>query len=265
MYGFVDDDGYIGYVMDYYPRGNLKSFLLNSNIIIDPLLQLQLCCDIANGLKHIHQALKPEFHCNIGPKYILLSQKLQVKLIAFQDLTLADETRNPVYRQPVTFDALYRAPEWIENKCRDVYKADVFTVGLVMHMILSRGLPCPENEAEISKLRKKLMSGLRPELEAIQTIKSVLQKGRRHNDFYIIQFLEEVMKACWEQDWCSRLSATELCTTLNHELFKYNASILAQHTKDTLKTMPKRKITFDDSESVPLSKVLQGKLKRYVL
>ncbi len=141
VYGFHEEDGMLGLVMEYCKGGSLRDLLREkkkekSSFSSEEVLGIGR--DIADGLAEIHR--DEIVHRDLKPENILLDQKGRAKVA---DLGLAQVPGGPTLRG-IKSDALphpgtpgYRSPEHEESKNLLPYAADVYQLGLVLFELLT--------------------------------------------------------------------------------------------------------------------------------
>ncbi len=123
-------------IMEYVPGPTLRT--LSYEGVIDGKGALRLVDGMLEALEHMHGL--GLVHRDLKPKNIMLGPEREAKLIDFgfasvpgvPDITAASERRfgNPVYAPPERM-----------NGTGDP-RADIYSVGMMMHEMLARGIPC---------------------------------------------------------------------------------------------------------------------------
>lgn len=244
-------------IMEFHWLGNLKTAMLNSDRNIAPLLQLKICHDMSCGLSFISKQFKEiGFHGNFKPENVLITENMLVKITGFLESKLEltkNLNPNQITRINICYDAFYQPPEVYCGGEVDNEKLDVYSLGMVMHMVLTRHLPCPPNE--IYEQWERTKTGERPNMYKIENLKQKLHQSNRYDDKFTIQYLEDVMKGCWEQDAYSRPSIADVYSQLKNHLDKYPFSVLQLHLADA-RTRGK-KFKFDPAHLIDFVEVLQ--------
>ena len=253
--GHVHFYEHFGLVSRYYELGNLKRILLNDDIDIAPLLQLQICSEMAEGVAFLHESLsdKKLAHGNLRPENVLVAlNSLQIKVGGFEESFLSSfKSFISTLDSKCPEEKIYVPSEFLKNGPKDIRKFDSYSLGMIMHMILTRQMPCGPNEA--LKCLENLKKGQRLDINRITQIKSKLKQKRRYDDAFNIQFLEDHMKMCWEEDAYTRPLVKALSLTLQERLHKYNLSVLKSHAEDALSNLTKKALSTDPSRTTTIS------------
>jgi serine/threonine-protein kinase len=153
----------------------LRAFALRGQAFPIPLA-LHVIAQVLRGLHHAHTRLAAEgvtiVHRDVSPGNVLLSAEGEVKVADFGVALMARaaEGGGAVAGKPG-----YMAPEQFEGRPVDP-RADVFSVGVVLHQLLSGSLPfageTPEAQQDAARAgRRTALPALRAEVgEAIEAI-----------------------------------------------------------------------------------------------
>ncbi|MEI6175554.1 MAG: protein kinase [Verrucomicrobiota bacterium] len=138
VYDFGEVEGMLYIIMEYVPGKSL--FHSAHGIAIDPGEVICLVTGICNGLAHAHE--NGIVHRDIKPSNILLDLNAQPKI---GDFGLA----RPVERKDNEGDEIfgtphYTAPEVVNSPESVGFRADIFSVGVVLHELLSGFLPADD-------------------------------------------------------------------------------------------------------------------------
>ncbi len=138
VYDFGEVEGMLYIIMEYVPGKSL--FHSAHGIAIDPAEVICLVTGICNGLAHAHE--NGIVHRDIKPSNILLDLNAQPKI---GDFGLA----RPVERKDNEGDEIfgtphYTAPEVVNSPESVGFRADIFSVGVVLHELLTGFLPADD-------------------------------------------------------------------------------------------------------------------------
>lgn len=138
VYDFGEVNGMLYIIMEYVPGQSL--FHSSHGQAIDPGEVIRLVTGICNGLAHAHQ--HGIVHRDIKPSNILLDLNAQPKI---GDFGLA----RPVERQVEDGEEIfgtphYTAPEVVTPPHAVDWRADIFSVGVMLHELLTGRLPAED-------------------------------------------------------------------------------------------------------------------------
>ncbi|KAL3660799.1 hypothetical protein V7S43_014201 [Phytophthora oleae] len=152
-------------VMEFFPRGNLQMYLQqNHDLLSWARDKIQMAVAIAQALEYLHGRLTPIIHRDLKSNNILLTDKLEPKLIDFgvsrgkSDATMTAGVGTPYWT----------APEILEGK-RYTEQADIYSFGVVLSELDTGKIPyydaVTENgsKAKPFQILQEVMTGsLRP-------------------------------------------------------------------------------------------------------
>ena len=138
VYDFGEVAGMLYIIMEYVPGQSL--FHYANGIALDAATVIRLVSGICNGLAHAHQ--NGIIHRDIKPSNILLDLNAEPKI---GDFGLA----RPMDRQVQDGEAIfgtphYTAPEVIDAPHTVDHRADIFSVGVMLHELLTGRLPADD-------------------------------------------------------------------------------------------------------------------------
>jgi formylglycine-generating enzyme required for sulfatase activity/serine/threonine protein kinase len=135
VYDFGEVDGMLFIIMEYVPGKSL--FHSAHGIAIDPGEVIRLVTGICNGLAHAHK--NGIIHRDIKPSNILLDLNAQPKI---GDFGLAHPIEGEISRGGEVFGTPhYTAPEVVHAPQSVDHRADIFSVGVILHELLTGRLP----------------------------------------------------------------------------------------------------------------------------
>jgi serine/threonine protein kinase len=138
VYDFGEAGGMLYIIMEYVPGKSVYDSAYG--IAIDPAEVVRLVTGICNGLEHAHQ--HGIIHRDIKPANVLLDLSAEPKI---GDFGLA----RPVERKFEEGEGIfgtphYTAPEVINDPHSVDYRADIFSVGVLLHELLTSKLPADD-------------------------------------------------------------------------------------------------------------------------
>ena len=131
----VYSNDFIFIIMDYYKRGELFSYILNSGYLSEMDIK-KILKQLLEAVSYIHS--KDISHRDIKPENILLDSDLVVKLA---DFGLCHETHCNLLLNTPCGSPFYASPEIIENKPYDGKKSDIWSIGIVLFTMATGTLP----------------------------------------------------------------------------------------------------------------------------
>ena len=217
--------------MEYLPGGNLAEFLDDTAVDITPLIALQFCTEIANGLAHIH-TISPHVklvHGDIKSENILLDANLHCKIADFGGarikLHTASKSRTQNLDKKRQFTELYAAPELLENISTPMKSThDVFSYSIVVYEILERHKPIAHVQ-QLDMYTRQVIRGTRPIIDVTER-KQELEAAGLQDEAKILDVLVHTMEDCWNQNPASRPSMTNVQSDLTNFAEKIDISRL---------------------------------------
>jgi hypothetical protein len=135
VYDFGEVNGMLYIVMEFVPGQSI--YHSANGIAIDPSEVIRLVTGICRGLAHAHE--NGILHRDIKPSNILLDLNAQPKI---GDFGLARPFDRKIEEGEEIFGTPhYTAPEVVENPHSVDYRADIFSVGVLLHELLTGKLP----------------------------------------------------------------------------------------------------------------------------
>jgi len=138
VYDFGEIAGMLYIIMEYVPGKSV--FHSAHGIAIDPAEVIRLVTGICNGLAHAHE--NGIIHRDIKPSNILLDLNAQPKI---GDFGLARPVENKIQEGEEIFGTPhYTAPEVVSSPHSVGNRADIFSVGVLLHELLTGRLPAED-------------------------------------------------------------------------------------------------------------------------
>ena len=138
VFDFGEVDGMLFIIMEYVPGKSL--FHSAHGISIDPTEVIRLVTGICNGLAHAHE--NGIIHRDIKPSNILLELDAQPKIGDFglaRPVEHKDQEGEEIFGTPH-----YTAPEVVNSPQSVGFRADIFSVGVLLHELLTGRLPADD-------------------------------------------------------------------------------------------------------------------------
>jgi serine/threonine protein kinase len=139
VYDFGEVNGMLFIVMEYVPGKSL--FHSAHGLSIEPSEVIRLVTGICNGLAHAHQ--NGIIHRDIKPSNVLLDLNAQPKIGDFglaQPIGKKADANQDIYGTPH-----YTAPEVVHSPQSVGHRADIFSVGVILHELLTGCLPANDS------------------------------------------------------------------------------------------------------------------------
>ncbi len=138
VYDFGEVNGMLYIIMEFVPGKSV--FHSAHGIAIDPKEVIRLVTGICSGLSHAHE--NGILHRDIKPSNILLDHNAQPKI---GDFGLARPIGTKVQEGEEIFGTPhYTAPEVVDSPHSVGYRADIFSVGVMLHELLTGKLPAED-------------------------------------------------------------------------------------------------------------------------
>lgn len=138
VYDFGEVNGMLYIIMEYVPGKSL--FHSAHGIAIDPGEVIRLVAGICDGLAHAHE--HGILHRDIKPSNILLDLNAQPKIGDFglaRPIDFKIQEGEEIFGTPH-----YTAPEVVDSPHSVDYRADIFSVGVMLHELLTGRLPADD-------------------------------------------------------------------------------------------------------------------------
>lgn len=147
VYDFGEVNGMLYIIMEYVPGKSIYHSAYGK--AIDPQEAIRLVTGICHGLAHAHD--NGILHRDIKPSNILLDLNAEPKI---GDFGLARPLGSKVEEGEEIFGTPhYTAPEVVDNPHAVDYRADLFSVGVLLHELLTSRLPADDPRPASSIVR----------------------------------------------------------------------------------------------------------------
>ncbi len=147
VYDFGEVNGMLYIIMEYVAGKSIYHSAYGKTI--DPKEAIRLVTGVCNGLAHAHE--NGIIHRDIKPSNILLDAQAEPKI---GDFGLASPMGRTVEEGEEIFGTPhYTAPEVVDSPRSVDYRADIFSVGVLLHELLTSKLPAedPRSASAIAK------------------------------------------------------------------------------------------------------------------
>ena len=145
LYGICDEGGNKAFIMEYMPRGSLRSFLEDKSQEILWDTRMTIAIDIGNGLSYLHK--KNILHRDLKSLNVLLDINYSAKIGDFGLSKIKLETSSSSTKSKAG-TIRWRAPEAFKRGFRPANSMDIYSYGMVLWEIASRKLPFADTQDE---------------------------------------------------------------------------------------------------------------------
>ncbi|KAL1774614.1 olfactory guanylyl cyclase GC-D [Sigmodon hispidus] len=125
-------------VMEYCSRGSLEDLLRNEALRLDWTFKASLLSDLIRGMRYLHHRHFP--HGRLKSRNCVVDSRFVLKITdhGFEEFLESHCSPKP---QPVPEELLWTAPELLRRPGKASLKADVFSLGIILQEVLTRGPP----------------------------------------------------------------------------------------------------------------------------
>lgn len=174
-------------VMEYMENGSLYDLLRNETLYTGGEIIMQICRDVAQGLRFLHASKPPILHGDLKAKNILIDSRFRAKVA---DFGLSTKRRG----NGITGTPFWLAPEYLRGKTEYGAPCDIYSFGIILFEIYGRKKPYEgENPRKVLRAVCDPRKNKRPPVPNTCPPKMV-----------------EVMKKCWSPDPFYRPHAKDL-------------------------------------------------------
>ncbi len=149
LYGICDEPGHNGLVMEYMPKGSLKSLLENKSEEISWNLRWEIAIDIGKGISYLHG--KNILHRDLKSLNVLLGNDYHAKICDFGLSKIKLESSSSSTKSK-TGTVRWRAPESFKRGFKPAESMDIYSYGMVLWEIASREIPFADAPDEITAM-----------------------------------------------------------------------------------------------------------------
>lgn len=134
-------------VMEYVDGGNLKRLISSRPLSLEETIRIGV--DICSALQHAHGL--GIIHRDIKPQNILIDSSFRAKLT---DFSVARAVEQSEYLHTIVGTRRYMAPEQLKGSYD--HRADIYSVGIILHEMATGSLPFPSDETDLIEKAKRL-------------------------------------------------------------------------------------------------------------
>ncbi|XP_037377957.1 guanylate cyclase D-like [Talpa occidentalis] len=156
--GFFVAPGVSALVLEYCARGSLEDLLRNEALQLDWTFKSSLILDLIRGMRYLHHRHFP--HGRLKSRNCVVDGRFVLKVTDHGYAELLDAQRTPCPR-PASEELLWTAPELL--RCpgaprRGTLKGDVFSIGIILQEVLTRGPPYCSSGLSAEEIVRKVVS-----------------------------------------------------------------------------------------------------------
>ncbi|KAM5248530.1 guanylate cyclase D-like [Ctenodactylus gundi] len=196
-HGFLTAPGVSALVLEHCNRGSLEDLLRNEALRLDWTFKASLLLDLIHGMRYLHHRHFP--HGRLKSRNCVVNSHFVLKVTdhGYAELLDAQQSLQP---QPAPEELLWTAPELLRKPGgpgRGTFKGDVFSMGIILQEVLTRGPPYCSSGLSAEEITRKVTSPpplCRPLVSP------------EHGPHDCIQ----LMKQCWEEDPHDRPSLDQI-------------------------------------------------------
>ncbi|XP_012580670.1 PREDICTED: olfactory guanylyl cyclase GC-D-like [Condylura cristata] len=156
--GFFVAPGVSALVLEYCVRGSLEDLLRNEALRLDWTFKASLMLDLIRGMRYLHH--RHFAHGRLKSRNCVVDGRFVLKVTDHGYADLLDAKRAPCPR-PASEELLWTAPELLRSPGvprRGTLKGDVFSVGIILQEVLTRGPPYCSSGLSAEEIIRKVAS-----------------------------------------------------------------------------------------------------------
>ncbi|XP_035559557.2 guanylate cyclase D-like [Canis lupus dingo] len=145
-------------VLEHCARGSLEDLLRNEALRLDWTFKASLLLDLIRGMRYLHHRHFP--HGRLKSRNCVVDGRFVLKVTDHGYAELLDAQRAPRPR-PAPEELLWTAPELLRAPGapgRGTLKADIFSIGIVLQEVLTRGPPYSSSGLSAEEIIRKVVS-----------------------------------------------------------------------------------------------------------
>ncbi|CAK8694375.1 unnamed protein product [Clavelina lepadiformis] len=235
VHGVIDEEKFIGLVMEHMPAGSFYDFIFNKKLPSLPMpLLLRMNYESSDGITYLHKLLKDRriAHGDLKPQNILLTADLHCKVAdfggaAFSQNTFLDEGIADQSGEGAQCTISFTAPERMDPNCKRLTTSmDVYSFGVILFMSVARKYP------EFPRIVMKVLKSENPFEDDLTRIKG--RSEGNSEDKKNLDSLESIMAMCVDKNPSKRLSMIEVRDQLQQQLKSIKLTTIAQQVANVL-------------------------------
>ncbi|XP_042763057.1 guanylate cyclase D-like [Panthera leo] len=156
--GFFVAPGVSALVLEHCSRGSLEDLLRNEALRLDWTFKASLLLDLIRGMRYLHHRHFP--HGRLKSRNCVVDGRFVLKVTDHGYAELLDVQRAPRPR-PAPEELLWTAPELLRGPGapgRGTLKADIFSIGIILQEVLTRGPPYCSSGLSAEEIIRKVVS-----------------------------------------------------------------------------------------------------------
>jgi serine/threonine protein kinase len=130
-------------VMEFAPYGDLFDMMMNHGTTIDDKLIRTYFKQLIEGLEYLHD--NGVAHMDLKLENILIGEDYNLKIADFDLSYLSGD--NKILSKGTKF---YRSPELIQGRCFDTTTADIYSAGIILFTLKTRGMLPHAEDSQVS-------------------------------------------------------------------------------------------------------------------
>eukprot|EP00980_Cylindrotheca_fusiformis_P005527 scaffold1172_cov115-Cylindrotheca_fusiformis.AAC.2 len=175
-------------VMEYMDNGSLYDLLRNETMYTGGEIIMQICRDVAQGIRFLHASKPPILHRDLKAKNILIDSRFRAKVA---DFGLSTKNKSGLSGTP-----FWMAPEYLLRRTEYTTACDIYAFGMILFEIYSRQIPY-----EGENPRKVLRKICDPRINYRPNMPGTCPKR-----------MADIMRKCWSNNVSFRPDAKDLDT-----------------------------------------------------
>ncbi|XP_076801193.1 uncharacterized protein LOC143445767 [Clavelina lepadiformis] len=258
VHGVIDEEKFIGLVMEHMPAGSFYDFIFNKKLPSLPMpLLLRMNYESSDGITYLHKLLKDRriAHGDLKPQNILLTADLHCKVADFGGAAFSQNTIS--YGTPTAPDKpgegkeytwVFTAPERLNGDCnRLTTSMDVYSFGVILFMSVARKYP------ELPRIVMKVLNSENPFEDDFDLFKKGLEENSE--DLKITTLFESIMVKSVDKDPSKRPPMIRIRDQLQDQLKQIKLTTLAQHVANVLPHVEIREVLLNKNDCRPINEL----------
>lgn len=181
---------------EYAPFGSFYDFITKVQVINDKLVRTYFH-QLVDAVEYLHS--KDVAHLDLKLENLLLGKNFRLKVSDF------DQSQFTTEKEQICGGTLnYRAPEIRKGVCKDFFAADIYSMGIILYVMKTRGFPL----AELSKCQSETLNEKNFEEECLDLLRSHREVSKRKNGF--TESFQLLMDGMLRKDPAQRFSIQDI-------------------------------------------------------